>query len=63
LDSRIGFLDIAATVEETLAALPGGRLDSLDDVYGVDQRAREIAAEIVATRGRALSGRNRNETR
>ncbi|HEX5318430.1 MAG TPA: 1-deoxy-D-xylulose-5-phosphate reductoisomerase, partial [Stellaceae bacterium] len=63
MDGRIGFLDIAATVEETLAALPGGRLDSLDDVYGVDLQAREIAARVVASRGRAHLGRNRTDTK
>jgi len=63
MDDRIGFLDIAATVEETLTALPGGRMDSLDDVYEIDRQAREIAAGIVAARGRAFTGRNRNETK
>ena len=51
LDGRIGFLDIAATVERTLEAMPGGDLESLDDVYNFDQAAREIAAELVAPRG------------
>ena len=51
MEGRIGFLDIAATVEETLAALPGRRLDSLDDVYDVDRQAREIAAGFAASRG------------
>jgi 1-deoxy-D-xylulose-5-phosphate reductoisomerase len=63
MDDRIGFLDIAATVEETLTVLPGGNMDSLDDVYEIDRQAREIAAGIVAARGRAFSGRNRNETK
>lgn len=46
LNGEIGFLDIAATVERTLEALPEGRLDSLDDVYNVDKTAREIAAKL-----------------
>src|SRR5438045_4796108 len=33
LGGEIGFLDIAATVERTLELLPGGNLDSLEDVY------------------------------
>jgi 1-deoxy-D-xylulose-5-phosphate reductoisomerase len=50
LDGRIGFLDIAATVERTLDRMPGGRLDSLDEVYNLDNTAREIAAQLVAAR-------------
>jgi 1-deoxy-D-xylulose-5-phosphate reductoisomerase len=44
LDGRIGFLDIVATVERTLEAIPEGELESLDDVYNFDTTAREIAA-------------------
>src|SRR6266851_4658091 len=51
LAGQIGFLDIAATVERTLEAMPGGNLDSLDDVYNLDRAAREIAATLVAPRG------------
>jgi 1-deoxy-D-xylulose-5-phosphate reductoisomerase len=43
LDGRIGFLEIAATVERTLDQIPGGKLESLDDVYHFDTMAREIA--------------------
>jgi 1-deoxy-D-xylulose-5-phosphate reductoisomerase len=46
LAGNIGFLDIAATVERTLDALPGGTLDTLDDVYHVDQMARATAARL-----------------
>ena len=53
MEGHIGFLDIAATVERTLEALPGRRLDSLDDVYDLDQAARRIAAGFVAPRARA----------
>src|SRR6185437_9462097 len=42
IDGRIGFLDIAATIEETLTALPVGKLGSLDDVYSIDREARSI---------------------
>jgi 1-deoxy-D-xylulose-5-phosphate reductoisomerase len=53
LEGRIGFLDIAATVEETLDRMPGGNLDSLDDAYNLDHAARIAAAELVAARGRS----------
>jgi 1-deoxy-D-xylulose-5-phosphate reductoisomerase len=52
IDGRIGFLDIAATVEETLTALPVGKLDTLDDVYAVDREARTVASEMAARRAR-----------
>ncbi|HTT78670.1 MAG TPA: 1-deoxy-D-xylulose-5-phosphate reductoisomerase [Stellaceae bacterium] len=48
LEERIGFLDIAATVERTLELLPGGRLDSLEDVYDLDKAARAAAARLIA---------------
>ena len=51
LDGRIGFLDIAATVERTLDLMPGGNLDTLDDVYNLDGAARATAAKLVAARG------------
>ncbi len=44
LDRRIGFLDIAAVVEETLASLPGGRPDGLEAILAIDAAAREEAA-------------------
>lgn len=50
LAGRIGFLDIAASVEETLATVPRARLDSLDAVYNLDKIARETAAKLVAAR-------------
>jgi 1-deoxy-D-xylulose-5-phosphate reductoisomerase len=52
IEERIGFLDIAAVVEETLAALPVGPLGSLDDVYHIDREARALAAELAARRAR-----------
>jgi 1-deoxy-D-xylulose-5-phosphate reductoisomerase len=52
IDGRIGFLDIAATVEETLEAMPVGKLATLDDVYQVDREARAVAAERAARRAR-----------
>jgi 1-deoxy-D-xylulose-5-phosphate reductoisomerase len=53
LGGQIGFLDIAATVERTLEQLPGGNLDSLEDVYDLDKAARATAAQIVAKRAAA----------
>jgi 1-deoxy-D-xylulose-5-phosphate reductoisomerase len=46
LERRIGFLDIVETVERTLAAVPEGELESLDDVYNFDTTAREFAARL-----------------
>ena len=48
LEHRIGFLDIAETVERTLAAVPTGPLDSLEDVYNFDKTARRVAGEFCA---------------
>ena len=50
LDGRIGFLDIVDTVERTLAAVPEGELESLDDAYNFDTTAREIAARLSSLR-------------
>jgi 1-deoxy-D-xylulose-5-phosphate reductoisomerase len=56
LAGDIGFLDIAATVERTLEAMPPGRLDSLEDVYNVDRVAREVATKMAVRRNRPRSG-------
>jgi 1-deoxy-D-xylulose-5-phosphate reductoisomerase len=53
LEGRIGFLDIAATVERTLERMPAATLDSLDDVYNLDRAARVLAADLLAARGRS----------
>jgi 1-deoxy-D-xylulose-5-phosphate reductoisomerase len=58
LDRRIGFLDIAATVAETLERVARERLntasggDVLEDARQVDAMARRIAGDIVAAQGR-----------
>jgi 1-deoxy-D-xylulose-5-phosphate reductoisomerase len=44
LDGRIGFLEIAATVEETLAHVGGDAVGSLDELVAVDAEARRVAA-------------------
>ena len=46
LEGRIGFLEIVEIVERTLDRLPGGKLESLDDVYNFDTTAREVAARL-----------------
>ena len=48
LDRRIGFLDIAGVVEETLGAMPSTRLETLDDVANIDAAARRFAGDRVA---------------
>jgi 1-deoxy-D-xylulose-5-phosphate reductoisomerase len=47
LAGRIGFLDIAATVERTLERIAATNLDSLDDVYNLDRTARDVAVELM----------------
>ena len=54
LAGRIGFLDIAALVEEAMAALPAESVASLDQVRAVDERAR-AHARAGAARGRRAS--------
>jgi 1-deoxy-D-xylulose-5-phosphate reductoisomerase len=56
LDGRIGFLDIAAVVEETLAALPDRRIATLDDVYDTDGEARACALGCVGNGARRAAG-------
>jgi len=48
LVGQIRFLDIAATVERTLELMPGGSLDSLEDVSNLDKAARDLAATLIA---------------
>jgi 1-deoxy-D-xylulose-5-phosphate reductoisomerase len=43
LEGRAGFLDIPATVEETLAQVDGAPAASLDDLLAADAEARRIA--------------------
>jgi 1-deoxy-D-xylulose-5-phosphate reductoisomerase len=44
LDGRIGFLDIAAVVEEALMRVPAEPVESLEQVLDADRRARAAAA-------------------
>jgi 1-deoxy-D-xylulose-5-phosphate reductoisomerase len=47
LQERIGFLDIARVVEETLEVTPNGPLNSLDDVDEADRHAREVSKRLI----------------
>jgi 1-deoxy-D-xylulose-5-phosphate reductoisomerase len=47
LEERIGFLDIAATVERALDRLAGRRIGSLDDVYALDRETRAITRALI----------------
>jgi len=42
LDERIGFLDIAAAVEDAIARVDGSPARDLDDLVDADRRAREL---------------------
>jgi 1-deoxy-D-xylulose-5-phosphate reductoisomerase len=44
LDGRVGFLDIAAMVEETLAHVGGDTAGTLDELVAVDEEARRVSA-------------------
>jgi 1-deoxy-D-xylulose-5-phosphate reductoisomerase len=50
LQRRIGFLDIARTVEQVLDLLGTPAADTLDDVIGLDQAARHAADRFAAAR-------------
>lgn len=53
LKGRIGFLEIAAIVADTLACYDPGAPDDLDQVLEIDAEARRLAADLVDARGRA----------
>jgi 1-deoxy-D-xylulose-5-phosphate reductoisomerase len=44
LDGRIGFLDIAAAVEDVLSRVDGGPARDLDELVEADRRARDLVA-------------------
>jgi 1-deoxy-D-xylulose-5-phosphate reductoisomerase len=48
LNGRIGFLDIARVVEETIDTVPNRQLKSLTDVAEVDGAARETANTLIS---------------
>lgn len=47
LEGKIGFLDIAKIVEETLDRITFHNMTSLDDVHDVDENARRVSNELV----------------
>tara|TARA_B100000614_G_scaffold171505_1_gene152656 strand:+ start:839 stop:2065 length:1227 start_codon:yes stop_codon:yes gene_type:complete len=49
LMEKLGFLDIARVVEATLAAVPHTPVGQLDDVYDVDDQARRVAGDLIAS--------------
>jgi len=53
LSRALGFLDIAAVVEETLAKLGGRPVSDLESVLALDQAARQEASRIAAHRAAA----------
>jgi 1-deoxy-D-xylulose-5-phosphate reductoisomerase len=50
LDGRIGFLDIAATVERTLDAMPAEPLASLEHLREIDSAARARTESLLSRR-------------
>ena len=50
LDRRLGFLDIAAVVEEAMQALVAPRAEGIEDILALDAEARRLAATIAARR-------------
>jgi len=53
LDGRLGFLGIAAVIEETLSRLPAKPVHSFDALGEADAAARRVACELVAQRAAA----------
>ena len=48
LAERIGFLDIAEVIEQTLAALPAAPVHSFETLGEADQRARDLASGLIS---------------
>jgi 1-deoxy-D-xylulose-5-phosphate reductoisomerase len=53
LAGRIEFLDIPEVIEQTLEGQPAQRVHSFDALSVADQRARELAGELVSARAAA----------
>jgi 1-deoxy-D-xylulose-5-phosphate reductoisomerase len=53
LAGRIGFLEIEAVIEETLAQLPSQQIHSFEALGEADTRARRVADELVSARAAA----------
>jgi 1-deoxy-D-xylulose-5-phosphate reductoisomerase len=48
LEGRLGFLGIAAVIEETLGQLPAAPIRAFETLYEADREARALAAELVS---------------
>ncbi len=48
LADELPFLGIAEVIEQTLTAMPAGRVGHFSDLYKADAEARERAREFVA---------------
>ncbi|HEX3970912.1 MAG TPA: 1-deoxy-D-xylulose-5-phosphate reductoisomerase [Stellaceae bacterium] len=55
LEERIGFLDIAATVERALERLAGRGIAALDDVYALDRETRVTTRALIGEDRRVAS--------
>jgi len=55
LDGCIGFTDIPKVIERVLSATKTGKIESIMQVLGVDQEARQFAGEEVARLGSSAS--------
>jgi len=53
LEGSIRFQDIPVIIEEVVSETPVGKLESIKDVLGVDQKARAGTRDKIASRGRA----------
>jgi 1-deoxy-D-xylulose-5-phosphate reductoisomerase len=53
LAGRIGFLEIAEVIEQTLAELPSQPIHAFDALVKADQQAREVAGELISERAAA----------
>jgi 1-deoxy-D-xylulose-5-phosphate reductoisomerase len=47
LGERIGFTDIAAVIDETLAQVPNSRPASIGDILDIDEQSRRVARLLV----------------
>jgi 1-deoxy-D-xylulose-5-phosphate reductoisomerase len=56
LAGRIGFLDIAAIVETTLASRDCGKLEGLPHILAIDAAARRTAHALIGGRPAAAAG-------
>jgi 1-deoxy-D-xylulose-5-phosphate reductoisomerase len=53
LEGRLGFVEIAAVIEETLARAPAAPIHSFEALGEADARARRIALDLISTRAAA----------